>query len=108
MNYCRLCDDPVYEGLDVHPCCVWWIEEQGSRRCVACLEAKRLRREHHRRQHTKPPRPDPRCEFCTGEPIPDPHDSVQDRPGSPASTLARGSDLTLFQERLRALREARR
>lgn len=52
VRACRLCNDPVYQGLDVHPCCVFWLEEQRHRFCVACVESKRARREWHRREHT--------------------------------------------------------
>lgn len=70
IGHCRWCNEPVFGAaadllVPEHPCCAWWIGEQGHRRCVACLESRRLAREHHRRQHVGAGKAkDLSCVFC--------------------------------------------
>lgn len=62
---CRLCGDPFHGDGDAHPCCAYWIGEQGRPYCVACAESKKARRERlerHKRNHRD--EPDPNCEHC--------------------------------------------
>jgi hypothetical protein len=37
---CPLCGDPVH-GATTHPCCDWWIRDQGHDCCYACAETHR-------------------------------------------------------------------
>jgi hypothetical protein len=48
---CRYCGEATYLADatgPLHPCCRFWIEEEGKSHCVACRAAKGLARWHQR------------------------------------------------------------
>jgi hypothetical protein len=103
---CELCGGAVH-GAAVHPCCDWWIRQQGHDNCVACTQSRRdgdgiqrpIRIPEHDREHdphSAPEAPGPKGAHQSGLRQRDPQPPGWD----PTAAYRRGIDAA---ERLRQM-----